>query len=71
MSLRLHLFVSDVDPENKDLCARGWVQRFSYAAPGMERFSLDLPQVVKKRCTLKLGCGGVWNFWLQATKSFF
>ena len=71
MSLRLHLFVSDVDPENKDFMCKRVGAKISYAAPGMERFSLDLPQVVKKRCTLKLGCGGVWNFWLQATKSFF
>ena len=33
---------------------------FSCVAPGMERFSLGLPQVVKK-CTLEVGCGGVWN----------
>ena len=61
MSLRFHLIFSYEDPGNEDLCARGWVRRCSCLSPRMEGFSLDLPEAVKKRCTLEVGCGGVWN----------
>ena len=58
-SLVLHLFVSDMDPGTKILCARWWAQRLSCAAPGMEWFSLELPLSIKKGCTLEVRCGGV------------
>ena len=65
VSLRLHLFVFLMWIQRKKiLCARGWVQKFSCAVSGMERFSLDLPRAVEKECTLEVGCGGVWNLWL-------
>ena len=66
MSLRLHLFVSDGDPGNEVLCARGWMQIFSCTVAGMERFSLDFLQAVKKRCALKMGCRDERNLWSQA-----
>ena len=70
MSLRLYLFVSDLDSVNEDCMPRGWLKRFSCVAPGMERFSLDRLRAVKKECSLEVGCRGVWNLWSQA-KNFF
>ena len=58
MSLRFHLFVSDVDPGNEDFMCKRVGSRFCCLArygkiwaryrPEMERYSLDLPQAVKK-----------------------
>ena len=49
MSLRFHLFISDVNQGNKDFeCEVG--SRFSCVAPGIEKFPLDLPRTVKKMC---------------------
>ena len=48
MSLRFHLFVSNVNQGNKDLECKKVCSRFSRVAPGMESFSLDLPRAVKK-----------------------
>ena len=45
----------------KILCARGWVRRCCCVSPGMEWFSLDLPQGIKKGSALEVGCRGVWN----------
>ena len=42
------------------------MQRFSCAVAGMERFSLDFLQAVKKRCALKVGCRDERNLWSQA-----
>ena len=56
VSLRLHLLVSDVDPRNEILCARGLVQTFSFVVPEMESFFLDLPRAVTKGCSLEVGC---------------
>ena len=55
VSLRFHLFVSDGDPGNENfMCKRVDAKIF-----------LCIPQVVKKGCTLEVGCGCVWNLWLQ------
>ena len=54
MSLRFHLFVSDVNQENEDFESKQVGSRFSCVTTGMERFSLDLLQAVKKMC---FGCG--------------
>ena len=50
MSGRLHLFISDVNQGNQDFECKKVGSRFSCVAPGMEKFSLDLPQAVKKTC---------------------
>ena len=60
MSLRFHLFVSDISQLNEHFERKKVGSRFSCVALGMERFSLDLPQPIK-RCTLEVGCGGAWN----------
>ena len=46
MSLRFHLFVSDVDPGDEDFMCERVGSKFCRLAPGMERFSLDLLQAV-------------------------
>ena len=48
MSLRFHLFVSDISQLNEDFDCKKVGSRFSSLAPGMEEFSLDLPRAVKK-----------------------
>ena len=48
MSVRFHLFVSNLNQGNKDFKCKKVCSRFSCMAPGMERFSLDLPRAVKK-----------------------
>ena len=61
MSLRFHLFVSDVDSGNENImCKRVGV------SPEMKRFSIDLPRAVKKGCTLEVECRGLWKLWWQA-----
>ena len=60
MSLRFHLFVSDVNQGNKDFECKKLGSRFSCLAPYMERFSLDLLKAVEK-CALEVGCGSVWD----------
>ena len=50
VSLRFYLFVSDVNQGNKDFECKKLGSRFSCLTPGMESFSLDLPQAVKKKC---------------------
>ena len=54
MSLRFHHFVSDVNQENEDFESKQGGSRSSCVTTGMERFSLDLLQAVKKMC---FGCG--------------
>ena len=54
----------------KILCKRSWVQRCSCMSSGIDRFYLDLLWAVKKECALEVGCGGLWNLWLQ-TKNIF
>ena len=66
VSLIFHLFVSDVNQENKDFGCKKVGARFYCMALGMERFSLDLPRAIKKECALEVGCEGVWNLWSQA-----
>ena len=44
MSVRFHLFVFDVNQENKYFVCKKVGSRFSCVAPGMERFSLDFPR---------------------------
>ena len=48
VSLRLHLFVSDVNQGNEYFECKKIGSRFSCVAPGMKRFSLDLLRAVKK-----------------------
>ena len=61
MGLRFHLFLSDSNQGNEDFGYKKVVSRFSCLAPGMERFSLDLMQVVKKRMCFGKWRGHVWN----------
>ena len=49
MAPRFHLFVSDVDQQNKEA---GWVQDY-LAWPEMERLPLDLLQAAKNK--------GIWD----------
>ena len=48
MSLRFHLFVSDVKQENEDFEYKKVDSRFFCIGTEMERFSLDLLRAVKK-----------------------
>ena len=50
MSLRFHLFVSDVSQGNEDLEWNKVGSRFSCMAPGMERFYFYLSHTIKKMC---------------------
>ena len=50
------------------LCARGWVQRFSFVSPEIEKFSLDLPQAVKKGCALEVRSGMCVEFAVAGKK---
>ena len=47
VSLRFHLFASDVNHGNKDFECKKVDSRFSFVAPAMKRFSLDLTRAVK------------------------
>ena len=47
MSLRFYLFVSDVKQRNRDFGFKKVSSRFSYVAPGMERFSQNLLRAFK------------------------
>ena len=47
VSLRFHLFASDVNHGNKDFECKKVDSRFSFVAPEMKRFSLDLTRAVK------------------------
>ena len=58
MSVRFRLFVSNLNQGNTDFECKKVCSRFSCMAPGMERFSLDLPRDVKKSA-LEVVCGGV------------
>ena len=50
VSLRGHLFVFDINQQNKDFGCKKVRERFSGVAPKMKMFFLDLPSVVKKEC---------------------
>ena len=57
MSLRFHLFVSDVNQENEGFGFKKVDSRFSCVAPGIEGLSLDLLRAVKKENVL-------WSCWI-------
>ena len=46
------------------------MQRFSCMSPRMERFSLDLPEAVRKECAFEVGCG-ICVVFVVAGKIFF
>ena len=70
VSLRIHLFFLMWIQGMTILCERGWVLRFSCMTPGMERFSLDRPQAVKKGCFSELRCGVCVEFIFVGQKFF-
>ena len=49
MSLRFYTFASDVKQGNRDFGFKKVGSRFSYVAPGMERFSKNLLRAFKIR----------------------
>ena len=46
------------------------MQRFSFVSPEIEKFSLDLPQAVKKGCVLEVRSGMCVEFAVAGKKNF-
>ena len=65
MSVRFHLFMFDVNRVNEDFeCKKVGSKCFS-VAPGMEIFSLDLRELLKK-VSLVVRCESVYNLQSQS-----
>ena len=58
MSLRFHIFVSNINQGNENFECKKVGSRSFCITTGIEMFSLDLLQAVKK---VEVGCGCVWN----------
>lgn len=61
-SVRCHLFVSDINQGNEDFVCKKAGLRFSYVAPGTERFYIDLPESAKMNVPWNWGCQGCVEF---------
>ena len=61
MSLRCHLFVSDMNEGYEDFACKKVGSRFTFVTLGTDRFSLDLPRAAKNNVPWKWNVGAVWN----------
>ena len=69
VSLRLHLFVFDVDPGNEDFRCKRVGAKIFLRGPRDGKVLLRSSTSCEKGYALEVECGGVWNLWSQ-TKIF-